>query len=84
MDTTQKRPRIPTDLAERIDRARGAIAFEAWVRDRLTMAVLDEELRRNDISREEYEEQMSVTARQALVTYRPQWSLSTEPGRLSY
>jgi hypothetical protein len=37
--TTDKRPRIPADLAERLDRARGDIPFERYVRMQLTEAV---------------------------------------------
>jgi hypothetical protein len=34
-----KRPRLPEDLSDRIDKARGLVPFEAYVRDALEPAV---------------------------------------------
>lgn len=43
MSATERRPRIDAGLAERIDRIRGDVPFERWVRGVLTRVAVAEE-----------------------------------------
>jgi hypothetical protein len=55
MEYDGRRPRVPKVLAERIDRERGQVPFERWVREALEQA-----LERSDVASEQKPSQAPV------------------------